>query len=138
MNFLTHQEIWDRVNAHLLAQNAPAYLMGGGCRYKTPTGLKCAVGCLIDEQFYDESFEGVGVTVLEGELFDEELKRKTSVLKHALLASGVDVNDPATIRLLLRLQYTHDTCGVEDWPLRLCSIAADFGLAIPTTTEKHA
>ena len=40
----------------------------GSCRYKTPDGLKCAVGCLIPDELYNEKMEGSMVNRISEEL----------------------------------------------------------------------
>ena len=46
---MNRQEVFDKVAIHLLTQNAKALNSGGLCVYKTPNGLRCAVGCLIPD-----------------------------------------------------------------------------------------
>ena len=55
---MTPQEIFDTVVRHLYAQGEQAVTAYGACRYRTRTGLKCAVGCLIADEDYQESMEG--------------------------------------------------------------------------------
>lgn len=43
------QEIFEKVAAHLLSQNAQALDKGGNCLYRDPSGKACAVGCLIPD-----------------------------------------------------------------------------------------
>lgn len=44
----TAQEIFDTVARHLHKQGVQALdASGNGCLYRTPAGLRCAVGCLI-------------------------------------------------------------------------------------------
>lgn len=58
---MTDREIFDKVRAHLLNQGVKALTpnlpSGRICRYRTPDGLMCAVGCLIPETFYDPMIE---------------------------------------------------------------------------------
>lgn len=52
------QDIFDRALAHLRAQGKPA-LNGDGpdCLYRTPEGLKCAIGGLIPDMRYHPGLE---------------------------------------------------------------------------------
>ena len=52
-----------------------------------------------------------------------------AALKNALLRAHININDPATIKLLSCLQNVHDVFGVGEWRERLCAIAAQFGLS---------
>lgn len=60
LNDATPQEVFDQVATHLLTQNARS--TGGdrgGCFYRSPTGLKCAAGCLIaDDEYRGRMDEG--------------------------------------------------------------------------------
>lgn len=61
---MTKQEIFDTVTTHLFTQGKRADVGKGSytsCRYRTGEGLKCAVGCLIKDEFYSETYEGSGV-----------------------------------------------------------------------------
>jgi hypothetical protein len=51
---MNYQDIFNKVSTHLLEQNEKAVTVCSvsgetSCRYKTPEGLKCAVGALIPE-----------------------------------------------------------------------------------------
>ena len=58
---MTRQEIFDTIVAHLHAQGQPA-ISGSSCFYRSPTGLKCAVGCLIPDDKYSQEIEHDAVT----------------------------------------------------------------------------
>lgn len=68
------QEIFDAVVSHIYTQKyrsygsldvddgeTPAY---DGCLYRSPDGLKCAVGIFIDDKDYTPRMEGLGVSLL--------------------------------------------------------------------------
>lgn len=54
---MTPQEIFDAVCDHLAKQKKRAAREHGGCYYRTPDGLKCAVGCLIPDELYDRRMD---------------------------------------------------------------------------------
>ena len=56
---MTNQEAFDKVKAHLLLQNSRALYKNHGCRYKDQDGKKCAVGCLIPDELYEDRFEAL-------------------------------------------------------------------------------
>ena len=99
------KEVFDRVKTHLLAQGARARNDEGLCLFHAPSGLKCAVGCLITEEAYsDESLEGYS-------LWEPEVST-------ALGASGI-VDDPRTLDMLHRLQNIHDCLSPTAWEVAL-------------------
>lgn len=51
------QEIFDTVSVHLLTQNEKSQESSfySSCLYRGPNGTKCAVGCLIKDEFYQPS-----------------------------------------------------------------------------------
>ena len=55
---MTNQEVFDTVVQHLAQQKQPAVEGNrSSCYYRTSTGLKCPVGCLIPDEEYQEAFE---------------------------------------------------------------------------------
>lgn len=60
---MTNQEIFDKVTLHLLTQNEKSIGVDGTCKYRQ-NDLKCAVGCLIEDEDYTEKMEGIGVVNL--------------------------------------------------------------------------
>ena len=122
------QETYNRVKAHLLAQGRPATFQGS-CVYRSPSGLKCAVGCLITDEAYDEDLEGVPVRCLyEPGTEDEDV---TEAYRAMLQESGIDTSNVELLRMLSLLQRAHDD-GVSDvvWNIeaRLRRVAMQFNL----------
>lgn len=70
----TAQSILDQVTEHLFKQGVAAIdPEGGNCAYRTKDGLMCAVGCLLDDDAYEQRFEGHGLAGLFNEFDEEEL-----------------------------------------------------------------
>lgn len=115
---MTKQEIFTKVKNHLLTQNARSIDDGsidddiGMCRYRGSNGLMCAVGCLIPDDMYDPSMEGVSVDAIrqDNEALDEYL------------------GSYSTINLLTDLQHLHDRRAVGSWPEELRRIAKLYDL----------
>lgn len=106
----TAQEIFNAVAQHLKRQGKQAVSANGVCQYRGPSGLKCAVGCLMtdDEAPGYGNGDGVDTLLKRGELPDR--------LRHH-------------IQLLRRLQNIHDRClSPDEWPMRLRLVAIEFGL----------
>jgi len=87
---MNNQEAFEISVKHMFAQGQQANIITDGvCRYRTDTGLKCAVGALIPDDQYDESLEFNDVVSL----------METNRL---LFLKGVDPN------FLMELQNIHD------------------------------
>jgi hypothetical protein len=59
-NLSSRQEVFDKALTHLRAQGKPSLNPKTiwKCQYRSPEGLKCAVGCLIPDEDYREEMEG--------------------------------------------------------------------------------
>jgi hypothetical protein len=96
---------------HLLHQGRRAVDENNECVYLSEDGLKCAAGCLLPEEHYDEDIEGAYVT-------DEQ------VIEHFNMA-GVNLREQANLDLIRKLQTVHDDSDPKDWYDKLMDIAAD-------------
>ena len=99
------QELFNRVKTHLLNQGTKAVteVVSDGinmCQYHAESGLKCAVGCLIDAKAYDFS--------MEGEDINDDL------VYNALRKSGIDMGGK-TLSILRALQHIHDSYEPSEW-----------------------
>lgn len=124
---MTLREIFDKAKAHLLAQNQRAIIPGLGCAYRTPSGLKCAIGACIPDDKYEPWMEGtaVGAVPTGSEIPDDYLdgKYKPELIREIL---GCD-NAPA----LAQLQSIHDSNSPRYWPKLLDAFEKEF-LSEPT------
>ena len=111
------QEIFQTVETHLLKQMVKS-TEGGVCRYRTSTGLMCAVGCLIPDELYSEELECFSVQVPKQGYAEPKLK----------LASD--------------LQPVHDDFNPEDWAYALNKVARQWlevfrlDLLLPTEAQE--
>lgn len=120
------QEIFDKVVHHLLTQKQRSVLLETrasleySCAYRGSGGLKCAIGCLIKDEFYSPELEGKGVG--------------SSIISSALMNSGVDLGKPGSadgaylMRLLTELQTIHDHASIDRWEDGLRRLADRFTL----------
>lgn len=107
---LTSQALYDRVARHLLTQAARARSpVGVRCRYRTASGLRCAIGALIPAAEYSPSYERLTV--------DHPIIRD---------AAGVSA---ATAPLAGELQALHDSAPLASWPSELARVAREHGLS---------
>jgi hypothetical protein len=116
------QEIFTRVVTHLLTQNTRALVDNGEgrevCRYRTPEGLSCAVGCLMKDEFYSEACEGNGVGS----------HKVGQILKRSLDITEIP---PELHNLLCGLQGIHDDFKATEWPRKLTEYAEQHDLEMP-------
>jgi hypothetical protein len=105
------QSVYNQVRRHLLTQNARASQNGSvSCHYRTKTGLKCAVGCLIPDEDYTPALEGRSVQSAE---------------VRAVL--GIPKYSPYT-EMLADLQFVHDVKPIEEWDAALQRVARQHDL----------
>jgi hypothetical protein len=121
---MTLQQIFDKSAVHLLTQNKKAK-SHGSCQYRGDGGTMCAVGCLIPDEHYSKDIEGCGVSGAWHARSADPYARK---LREALMASGIDIDDAKTMRMLDELQTIHDNHPVELWLGDLRDLAENFSL----------
>ena len=115
----TALDIFNKVSEHLLDQNHRSLSVADlRCLYRSPTGLKCAVGCLIKDEFYTPRLEGLGVEAVIGQ-------DSIPPVVAALQESGVPVTE-TVLRLLADLQGLHDYVTPAGWPEGLAQIKNNF------------
>ena len=108
----TPLDVFKKVSEHLLDQNDRALSVAGlYCVYRSNSGLKCAVGCLIEDQFYSKELEGLDV--------------RTDVIENVLKLSGVPITEEV-LKLLEELQKVHDYVKPEGWVEALAKVKTDF------------
>jgi len=113
----TAQEIFTQIKNHLLKQGKKA--QSGrlpDCQYHCADGSRCAVGVLIEPQFYQPWMECGRVGLLIAELRKREVDQD-------LLNELVMHED-----LLYSLQIVHDNRDVEFWETELRKVANKFNL----------
>ena len=112
------QTIFNRVAAHLLAQGRPSLSDNEGeCAYRGEDGLRCAVGCLIDDAHYSEALEGYSVQLGD-------------VLRAVKSSLGLQHLAPRTADLLGDLQLLHDLTPPEEWREGLKELARQYDLEL--------
>jgi len=105
---MTHQQAFNKIVRHLRKQNRRSE--DGGCLYRGPGGLQCAIGCLIPNSEYKDTFEGVSVY---------GLRNLAPSLK------GID------ILMLKDMQDIHDTYDVRSWETAFAEVAWRYSLKMP-------
>lgn len=122
---LTKRQIFETVRDHLLSQGERSE-KDNRCLYRGPDGLKCAVGCLINDEFYSETFENIAIAEV---MYSYEslatLGLAVEAFKAALTASGVPLTLDI-VRMLHRLQQMHDGLDPTLWSQSLEQIEYDF------------
>ena len=91
------QEIYDTIMKHLRDQNEKAE-DNTGCLYHTSDGLKCAVGCLIPDEFYNIDMEGYTLAGL--------MEDFSNVFEHIKIETKIKFSPQ--FKLLYDMQCIHD------------------------------
>lgn len=110
------EDIFLTVAKHLLTQNAKAYSVEQEMfMYRGPGNTKCAVGCLIPDDKYQEELEDVSV-------------HEQTVLS---TLGYLDI-DQDKYGLLQSLQTIHDYDEVDEWEKELYYLGEDYGFSEET------
>lgn len=113
---IQRRDVFNTIQAHLLKQNArsmgeydSAEFTGedNPCMYRNEDGLSCAVGCLITDDNYDKTIEGMGMT--------------PSVLTAIESSLDIEVDQPLRT-MLTELQHLHDSVDVGLWKNELIDL----------------
>ena len=107
-------EIFYKVEKHLLKQNKQAKVFGS-CKYRTSSGLSCAVGCLIPDEMYTNKIENRGASALPLNILVPIVGVQRDKVERKL-------------KLLNDLQAMHDGSLPEKWPTHLADIKTEFGI----------
>lgn len=107
------RKLFDTISAHLLKQGHRSSYPSGegfaaGCAYRGADGDKCAVGCIIKDEFYHIGLEDQLV------YFDE--------VKEAVSKSIGAKEENIPFNLLVALQQIHDEVEPEDWKESLAAV----------------
>lgn len=129
--------IFARVTKHLLTQNAKSEFFNAEtqsieCRYLSPTGLTCAIGCLIAPNCYNPKIEGASMRALT--LEEAHNYERSFQLRKTLECSLIPLSEE-TIRIMIGLQQIHDQHAVKEWLKEL----KDFAIRneIPYDWSQH-
>lgn len=129
MEYLTLQQVVTKVTIHLLMQNEKSFAdnqspIEGSCAYRGEGDLKCAVGCVIDDEFYTPYIEGLAIGDVLYYPDDKDLMFFAKILK----SSGIDPKDQNIMNFLKDAQYIHDMWEVEEWENELLKLAVKYSI----------
>lgn len=116
---MNKQKVFNQVVIHLITQNERAFGPRGNCVYRGKDGLRCAIGCLIPDDKYNEDMEGT------------PLSKKQSVQDAISLKMS-----SLHLQLLVSLQFIHDHTTPHHWETELKAIAKQNKLSFPSRTLK--
>lgn len=112
---MTKKEIFEKVRDHLLKQNALSKdEFDGRCLYRSENGLKCAIGCLISDEDYRDSFEGKNIRGIH------------EIIINKILPSDLDGENG--IVFLQKLQNIHDLAPIGAWEKNLNELAEEWSI----------
>lgn len=111
------QTIFNEAVAHMVKQGTRSRIPGGGmCAYRSPGGLKCAVGYFIPDENYSPQLEGKGASQ----------PQVVKALPQEIVATA------RALELLDKLQTLHDDrMPGRHFNLYVKQIALHFNLDIP-------
>lgn len=119
LHLATEQEVFDQVSKHLLTQMETSR-KGPKCLYRTKlydgTILKCAAGCLIGDDEYNEEF-------------DCEISSWSYLIRDSLVPTD------NCSSLITKLQGVHDSFDPEEWKSELHNVATEFNLNTEVLNE---
>ena len=98
----TDEGVFEFVKQHLLTQGQKSESITS-CLYKQPNGMSCAIGCLIENEFYNDNLEfknGDDPVVI-------------NAIKQSLPNWVINKN------ILIELQELHDEIEVDEWEWQL-------------------
>lgn len=122
MNML---EVFNKVEAHLLAQGVRSMSYSGACAYRGEMGRSCAVGCLIKDEFYHKGLEGIPMWADPDRWLEE-----------ALIKSGIEWCDWSK-SMLTDLQSLHDSVNPKVWEQELQELRVKyFGIDTSNTCDE--
>lgn len=114
---MDQQEVFNKVVTHLSNQGEKAMFTDRHeeeiCKYRLDN-LKCAIGCLIQDEFYSPKLESHTVF--------------SDLIKEALRKSGVDAG--IDLFLLNRMQNIHDCSPIYRWPKDLKDLGKRYNLDV--------
>ena len=113
------QKAYETIRAHLIQQGRPAVDRRTGSCFYRHEGLKCAVGCLISDDAYDETLE--------------DATPLNASVQVALMASGWDLTIGG-FSMLREMQESHDHWrhgdDAEHVISRIDGVAQTYGLEV--------
>lgn len=127
---MNKQEIITRVVTHLAQQGAQSFDnnasidgYSGGCAYRGVNSTKCAIGCLILDQFYRLEIEGARATSARV----RKCLIQSGVLEESLTEEQLDDK----LIFLVSLQRIHDANRPRYWKKAFTELAQEHGLEMP-------
>lgn len=112
---MDQQQIYNIVKRHLLKQGARSQDTQEHCLYRGPRGLKCAIGALIKDEFYNPALE-------------DKSANQPEVLDALRRSFGLHPSQLMDVFFLSDLQEIHDRVNPSEWKDALSEFAVHRGL----------
>lgn len=129
MKYESLQQVFDTVAKHLLDQDCRAQIADSygsyTCMYRTDSGMKCAVGCLIPDEVYEPDLEDLDVDSLFLDEYEYEDRPYIAGIREQFSDTLLS-NDLAS--MLRELQAVHDKVTPGGWRTQLWKVAVRHGL----------
>ncbi len=109
------QETFEVVYKHLMYQGTRSLGFGALCAYRGKNGTKCAIGCLIKDEFYSQNLEYSSVSGSKESIIIEAVKNSGYYCERAFLTE---------------LQRIHDFHTVSNWKVVFNQLVRNTGSAL--------
>jgi len=130
---MNRQKVFDKVANHLLEQFLQSWSNEKfDCVYFSDDGLKCAIGCLIDEKIYSKNLEGNAIT---NKIVQKALELSGIQLRTNKLGPCINPKYQSDLSFLGELQFIHDNNSPTRWRNLLCDFAKQCGLETSNIKE---
>jgi hypothetical protein len=120
----TAQELFETVVNHLRKQNEKSHKLiddkNYACLYRSDTGMKCAVGCLIPDDKYSPNMEEKNLYAL---VYNKE--------NEGVLPSDLKAEFLNHFKLLSDLQTLHDNSKIQNWESGFVTLANRYSVKLP-------
>lgn len=116
-NLKTDEQVYKYVRDFLINQNKKSENRNDGCAYRGEDNTKCAIGCLILDEFYDETFEG-------------GLPNKETGTRGKRIIEAISKSLPNwtfNMKLIENVQEIHDTYEPDSWKYEFNRREEKFG-----------
>lgn len=118
---MDRQAVFDKIRRHLKKQGRRSEKLPLFCAYRNEDGLKCAIGCLITDEFYTQNLEGQAIEA-------------NAVLKAVAASLGTTLSKKDK-DFLGELQTIHDEVHPDDWEDRFEDLADRYDLKLTSLRE---
>ena len=134
MELLTNKQVLDKAVSGVMKQGRLSS-HSGSCYYRHPDvyGVKCGIGHLIEDRFYDINMECQSV----GSAYSKNPESEELLLTAGLAGSGIDLARDGMRQMLNDIQEVHDgVSNLEVYALRMRELYDKHGVCHHKSIEE--